>query len=33
VAAVRADRRYVGYDTDAGYVALAEGRIADEHAA
>jgi DNA modification methylase len=33
VAAIRADRRYVGYDTDATYVALAESRIADEHAA
>jgi modification methylase len=33
VAAVRTDRRYVGYDTDAAYVSLAEGRIADEHAA
>ncbi|HKF92213.1 MAG TPA: site-specific DNA-methyltransferase [Acidimicrobiia bacterium] len=33
VAAVRADRRYVGYDTDPAYVDLAEGRIADEHAA
>ena len=33
VAAVRTDRRYVGYDTDAEYVALAEGRIEDEHAA
>jgi DNA modification methylase len=28
VAAVAADRRYVGYDTDAQYVALAEERIA-----
>src|ERR687898_826856 len=33
VAAVRTDRRYVGYDTDPSYVALAEGRIAAEHAA
>jgi DNA modification methylase len=33
VAAVRTDRRYVGYDTDAAYVDLAEGRIAAEHAA
>jgi DNA modification methylase len=33
VAAVRTDRHYVGYDTDPTYVALAEGRIADEHAA
>ena len=33
VAAVRTDRRYVGYDTEPGYVDLAEGRIADEHAA
>ncbi len=33
VAAVRSDRRYLGYDTDPSYVALAEARIADEHAA
>jgi len=33
VAAVRTDRRYVGYETEPGYVDLAEGRIADEHAA
>ena len=33
VAAVRTDRRYVGYDTEPGYVDLAESRIADEHAA
>jgi DNA modification methylase len=33
VAAVRTDRRYVGYDTDPAYVDLAEGRIAAEHAA
>ena len=30
VAAVRAGRRYVGFDTDASYVALAEQRIAEE---
>jgi site-specific DNA-methyltransferase (adenine-specific) len=29
VAAVRSDRRYVGYDTDPAYVALAEKRIAE----
>jgi site-specific DNA-methyltransferase (adenine-specific) len=29
VAAVRTDRRYVGYDTDPAYVALAEKRIAE----
>ena len=33
VAAVRTDRRYVGYETDPAYVDLAEGRIAAEHAA
>jgi DNA modification methylase len=33
VAAVRTDRQYVGYDTEPGYVDLAEGRIAAEHAA
>ena len=33
VAAARTDRRYVGYDTEPAYVDLAEGRIADEHAA
>ena len=33
VAAVRTDRRYVGYDTDPAYADLAESRIADEHAA
>jgi DNA modification methylase len=33
VAAVRTGRRYVGYDTDPGYVALAEARIAEERAA
>ena len=32
VAAVRTDRRYVGFDTDADYVALAEKRIAEAHA-
>ncbi len=32
VAAVRTDRRYVGYDTDPAYVDLAERRIAAEHA-
>jgi DNA modification methylase len=31
VAAVRTDRRYVGYDTDPAYVALAESRIEAEH--
>jgi DNA modification methylase len=30
VAALRTGRRYVGYDTDAGYVALAERRLAEE---
>jgi DNA modification methylase len=30
VAAVRNGRRYVGYDTDADYIALAERRLADE---
>ncbi|MGZ4690420.1 MAG: DNA-methyltransferase [Acidimicrobiia bacterium] len=29
VAAVRADRRFVGYDTDPAYVALAEKRVAE----
>jgi DNA modification methylase len=29
IAAARAGRRYIGYDTDADYVALAERRIAD----
>src|SRR4029077_9963724 len=33
VAAVRADRRSVGDDTEPGYVDLAESRVADEHAA
>ena len=33
VAAVRTDRRYVGYDTEPEYVDLAESRVADEHAA
>lgn len=32
VAAVRHDRRYVGYDTDAGYVELARRRVAAETA-
>ncbi|MCB0997069.1 MAG: site-specific DNA-methyltransferase, partial [Acidimicrobiales bacterium] len=31
VAAVRAERHYLGFDTDAEYVAIAERRIADEH--
>jgi site-specific DNA-methyltransferase (adenine-specific) len=31
-AAVRADRRYLGYDVDAGYVALAEKRVAEVRA-
>ena len=30
VAAVRTDRRYVGFDTDAAYIELADRRIADE---
>jgi DNA modification methylase len=30
VAAVRTDRRYVGYDTDPAYVALAEKRVAED---
>ena len=30
VAAVRTGRHYVGYDTDANYVALAEARVAKE---
>ena len=30
VAAAQADRRYVGYDTDPEYIALAERRLADE---
>ncbi len=33
VAAVRTDRRFVGYDTDADYVALAAGRVAQARAA
>ncbi len=33
VAAVRTGRRYVGYDTDAQYVALAEERIVATRAA
>jgi len=32
VAALRTERHYVGFDTDAGYVALAERRIADARA-
>ncbi len=32
VAAVRTGRNYVGYDTDAGYVALAESRISEARA-
>ena len=31
VAAVRTGRRYVGFDTDAGYIALAQERISAEH--
>ena len=31
VAAVRTGRRYVGFDTDENYIALAEERIAEEH--
>ena len=30
VAAVRTGRHYVGFDTDAGYIALAEDRVAEE---
>jgi site-specific DNA-methyltransferase (adenine-specific) len=30
VAAVRTERHYIGFDTDPGYVALAEGRVAAE---
>ncbi|HEY1990114.1 MAG TPA: site-specific DNA-methyltransferase [Acidimicrobiales bacterium] len=30
VAAVKTDRRYVGYDTDRAYVGLAKARVADE---
>ena len=30
VAAVRSDRRYIGFDTDPDYVAIAEQRVADE---
>ena len=33
VAAVRTDRRYVGFDTDASYITLAEERIEDERRA
>jgi len=33
VAAVRTDRRYIGFDMDAGYIDAAEQRIADEVAA
>ncbi|MHB8464909.1 MAG: DNA-methyltransferase [Acidimicrobiales bacterium] len=33
IAAVHADRRYVGYDTDPDYVALAERRLAEARAA
>jgi len=33
VAAVRTGRHYVGYDTDPDYLALAETRIAEAHAA
>jgi DNA modification methylase len=32
VAAVRADRRYAGYDTDPAYVAMARARVEEEHA-
>jgi DNA modification methylase len=32
VAALRNDRRYVGFDTDADYVALAEARVAETRA-
>ena len=31
VAAARLGRRYVGYDLDPAYVAIARGRVADEH--
>jgi site-specific DNA-methyltransferase (adenine-specific) len=30
IAAVQTDRRYVGYDTDAGYIELAAARVATE---
>ncbi|HWE69151.1 MAG TPA: site-specific DNA-methyltransferase, partial [Acidimicrobiales bacterium] len=33
VAAVRTDRRYVGYDTDPAYIALAKARVAEERKA
>ena len=33
VAAVRTERHYVGFDTDASYIALAERRVAEERAA
>ncbi|HEX3462157.1 MAG TPA: site-specific DNA-methyltransferase [Acidimicrobiales bacterium] len=33
VAAVRTDRRYVGYDTDPAYIELAKARVADERKA
>jgi DNA modification methylase len=33
VAAVRTERHYVGFDTDEGYVALAERRVAEERSA
>ena len=32
VAAVANDRRFVGFETDAEYVALAEARVAEERA-
>ena len=33
LAAVRTGRHYIGFDTDEGYVAVAERRIAEERAA
>jgi DNA modification methylase len=33
VAAVRSGRHYVGFDTDADYVALAQERVDEERAA
>lgn len=33
IAAIQTDRRYVGYDTDSEYVALAERRVSDARAA
>ena len=33
VAAVRTGRRYIGYDTDAGYIETAKGRLVEERSA